>query len=328
MASTKKTAVLLVNTGSPEAPTKEALAVYLKEFLSDRRVVELSPWIWQPILRGIIIPRRAEASARRYRTVWTEDGSPLVAHCKHIAEKLQTRLQGRALVRFAMCYGTHRLREVIPELCAQGVEKIVVLPLYAQYATQTTESVYDEVSRVMETKQGVEVQKLGAYFDRPLYIRALAETVRKHWEKAGHLGPKGKLLMSFHGIPQVSSDRGDPYEKQCYETAKLLATELDLTPEQWTVSFQSKFGKAKWLTPSSIDAAKEAAGSGVDRLDVICPGFSCDCLETTEEIGAELKSIYLSVAPVGKARFFYIGAINESDAAVDLYEELLKQAVA
>ena len=272
-ASASKTVVIIVNTGSPAAPTKEALAQYLLEFLGDRRVVELNPLIWQPILRGIIIPRRSEASAQRYKTVWTKDGSPLMAISAKTAAAMQKALGEAFCVSWAMCYGTHRVAEVIAK-AAQA--------------------------------------------------EALAAGVRRHWEQAGALGEKGKVLMSFHGIPQASSDRGDPYEAQCKQTAALLAQKLGLKDEQYEVAFQSKFGKAKWLEPSAVETAQRLGSLGLERLDVICPGFAADCLETLEEIASELKGLYEAR---GGRNFFYIPALNDQSEAVKLYEALVREAL-
>ena len=324
-ASASKTAVIIVNTGSPAAPTKEALAQYLLEFLGDRRVVELNPWIWQPILRGIIIPRRSEASAQRYKTVWTKDGSPLMAISAKTAAAMQKALGEAFCVSWAMCYGTHRVAEVIAKAAQAEPERIVILPMFAQYATQTTEAVYDAVDRAVKKNPiGSEILRIRSYHNHPLYIEALAAGVRRHWEQAGALGEKGKVLMSFHGIPQASSDRGDPYEAQCKQTAALLAQKLGLTDEQYEVAFQSKFGKAKWLEPSAVETAQRLGSLGLERLDVICPGFAADCLETLEEIASELKGLYKAR---GGRNFFYIPALNDQSEAVKLYEALVREAL-
>ena len=216
-----KTAVLICNTGSPAAPTKEAVAKYLAEFLGDRRVVEMNQLIWQPILRGIIIPRRAQASADRYKTVWTQKGSPLVAVTSETAQELQKVLGDGFIVSWAMCYGVQRIEEELARIAAQKPERIVVLPLYAQYATQTTESVFDAVRRVQKKIRDLPpVVTIPHYFEEDAYIEALAARVRAHWRKVGDLGTDGKLMMSFHSIPAVSSERGDPYESQCKRTAE------------------------------------------------------------------------------------------------------------
>ncbi len=328
-----RTAVLIVNTGSPSAPTREAVAQYLLEFLGDRRVVELPSWFWQPLLRGIIIPRRAAQSAARYKSVWTEQGSPLMAISEQTARRMQQALGEGYELDWAMCYGTHRVPEVLARMARSRPDRLVVLPMFAQYATQTTEAVFDALERGLQAlekplaPEGILL--IESFYNHPRYIEALARNVRRHWSRTGPLGDGDVLLMSFHGIPQASSDRGDPYEKQCYETARLLAQALGLADAQYRVAFQSKFGRAKWLEPSAVDAARALAREGVRRLDVICPGFSSDCLETLEEIAVELRGIYLDEARSqgdGEARFHYIEALNVSEDAVALYAELVREA--
>lgn len=325
MHNTPKTAVLICNTGSPIAPTKDAVASYLAEFLGDRRVVEMNPLLWQPILRGIIIPRRAQASADRYKTVWTDKGSPLVAATSETAEGLQRMLGDEFIVSWAMCYGVQRIEEELPRLASLKPDRIVVLPLYAQYATQTTEAVFDAVRRAQKkAKDFPRLICIPQYFDEEAYIEALACRVRKHWESAGELGAGGKLMMSFHSIPQASSDRGDPYEVQCKATAEKLRRALGLKTEQVVQVFQSKFGRAKWLEPFAADVAPALGRSGLKRLDVICPGFAADCLETLEEIATELRSFYEQAGGTG---FHYIPCLNAQEDAVGLYAALVRKAI-
>lgn len=323
--SNSKIAVLICNTGSPAAPTKQAVGKYLAEFLGDRRVVELPPWLWQPILRGIIIPRRAQASADRYKTVWTNKGSPLVAVTSETAQKMQAVLGEDFIVSWAMCYGVQRIDDELARLAALKPERIVVLPLYAQYATQTTEAVFDAVRRVQKKIPSLpRVTTIKDYFDDKTYIKALARSVRMHWEKTGGLGTDGKLMMSFHSIPAVSSQRGDPYEAQCKRTAELLRQELGLSKDQVVQVFQSKFGRAKWLEPFAVDAAPALGKAGLSRLDVICPGFAADCLETLEEIATELRGLYEQAGGTG---FHYIACLNAQDDAVALYADIVKKAL-
>ncbi len=322
--NSSKTAVLICNTGSPAAPTREAVAKYLAEFLSDRRVVEMSPLIWQPILRGIVIPRRAQASADRYKTVWSEKGSPLVAATSETAARLQEELGDDYLVDWAMCYGVKRIDEALPQLAALKPARIVVLPLYAQYATQTTESVFDAVRRVQKKCALPPVVEIPHYYEEEAYIEALAGRVRAHWEKIGGLGEDGKLLMSFHSIPAVSSERGDPYEVQCKQTAERLRLALGLKKEQVVQVFQSKFGRAKWLEPFAVDTAPKLGAGGLKRLDVICPGFAADCLETLEEIATELRAIY---ERAGGSGFHYIPCLNAGEDAAKLYAALVRKAL-
>ena len=321
----QKTAVVLVNTGSPAEPTREAVARYLGEFLGDRRVVEMHPLVWKPILHGIIIPRRAQASAERYKTVWGPEGSPLMAVAARTARALQAELGDAYAVTWAMCYGTHRVAEVFEEVMQGHPGRIVVVPQFPQYALQTTEAVYDAVNRAVEKLNiTAEIVRIRDWHDNATYIEALAQSVRNHWQKAGKItGPKARLMVSFHGIPQTSSLRGDPYEAQCNKTAELLGAALELAPEQIEVVFQSKFGRAKWLEPAADATAERLGREGLERLDVICPGFAADCLETLEEIATELKGIYESA---GGRSFHYIEALNDTPEAVRLYAELVRNA--
>ncbi len=321
---TRKTAVLVCNTGSPAAPTKEAVAKYLVEFLGDRRVVEMSPLIWQPILRMIVVPKRAQASADRYKTVWSENGSPLMAATAAIARALQRGLGEGFDVDWAMCYGTQRIEDVLPEVARRNPEKIIVLPLFAQYATQTTEAVYDAVERACKAHAiDAPIVRINQYFEHPDYIDAVAQSVRDHWKRVGKLPADGKLMMSFHSIPAVSSERGDPYESQCKQTVEKIRLALGLHAEQCVTVFQSKFGKAKWLEPFAIDTVSQLGKAGLKRLDVICPGFAADCLETLEEIATELRGFYEHAGGCG---FHYIPALNACSAVISLYADLVRKA--
>lgn len=325
MTTVADTLVLLVNTGSPAEPTPAALKTYLAEFLGDRRVVEMPKILWWPILHGVILPKRCEASAARYRTVWTPEGSPLVVTTEKTAQALGSVLGGGFCVRWAMRYGTERVADVLPEALKGGFKRLVVLPLFAQEATQTTAAVYDAVDAVLQKTcwQG-EVVRIRHYFDHPDYIEALAEKVRRHWDRKGFLTGKGHLLFSFHGIPQKSVDNGSAYEKECRETARLVAERLGLKKEAWSVAFQSKFGRGEWLKPATADVVPQMAREGVLRLDVMCPGFAADCLETLEEIADELKKSYEAA---GGREFRYIPALNDGEDAVKAYAAVVKSAL-
>lgn len=317
-------AVLLVNTGSPAAPTTQAVKEYLREFLSDRRIIEMSPLLWQPLLRGVILPKRSPESARRYQLVWMKEGSPLVVHTERTAQRMQEILAGRFSVHWAMCYGTHRVCDTLPKILASNPEGLVVLPMFAQYAKQTTASVYDLVDGILErcgwTKPTVRFQD---YHRDARYIKLLADNIRNLWREKGRPGPEGKLLLSFHGIPKTSSDRGDPYEAQCRRTAAALVKELGLSDHEWTLSFQSKFGPAAWLEPSSIATVQRLAAENIHRVDVICPGFAADCLETLEEIDVELRRFYLEA---GGKEFHYIACPNECGEAPAAYGAMVEEA--
>ncbi|HJD07968.1 MAG TPA: ferrochelatase [Candidatus Sutterella merdavium] len=328
MTTPECTALLLLNTGSPDAPEASAVRRYLAEFLSDERVIELPKWKWWPILHGIILRVRPAKSAERYRGVWTEDGSPLLVHTKSIAEKLGRRLEGEGIsVHWASCYGNPSIPAVLTDLEKAGVERLVVLPLFPQYAPQTTASAFDAVFRHLMTRRSqpalTTVREYGAH---PAYIEALARRIEAHWEKTGRpFAEGGKLLMSFHGLPKSCIAKGDRYEEDCRKTAALLAERLGLKENEWLLAFQSRFGKEEWLTPYTEPTLRELGKAGVPRVDVVCPGFASDCLETIEEIDDEARRAYEESAENG--RFEYIPALNDCDDAVALYARLALEAL-
>ncbi len=331
-----KTAVLLINTGSPDAPTAEALRSYLDEFLSDRRIVELPRWKWWPILHCIILRKRPAKSAARYRGVWTEDGSPLVVNTRRMAEALQKRFADDAAhvtVRWAMRYGNPAVGEVMNELAAAGVERLFVMPMFAQYAPQTSAACLDVVCREMLSRRDMPaLRTLHDYHDDPDYIAALKRRIEAFWAEHGRpFDEGGKLLMSFHGVPQKGVDEGDVYEKQCRKTARCLADALGLRDEEWCLAYQSRFGRDAWLKPYALPYVKEMAADGIGRVDVICPGFAADCLETLEEIRDELAEAFSAAyrEKYGKAGVCrYIPALNDSVEAVDAYERIVRRELA
>lgn len=281
-----------MNLGTPAAPTAEAVRRYLAEFLSDPRVVELPRLIWLPILYGIVLRTRPAKSAQKYRLVWTAEGSPLAFHTARQAALLRTHLRS-VQVEYAMRYGEPRISSVL-----ENMQDPVVVPLYPQYSNSTTGSVLDLLPK--------DVDAVRDFHDHPAYIDALAASVRKHWTTHGK---SAKLVMSFHGLPQRSVDRGDPYEKHCLNTARLLAQRLALSSSEFAVTFQSRFGAAKWLQPYTQPTLIVLARSGTCRVDVICPGFVCDCLETLEEIGITAKAAFITA---GGREFHLIPCLNES----------------
>lgn len=328
MATPERTALLLVNTGSPDAPETGAVRTYLSEFLSDRRVVELPRWKWWPILHGIILRVRPAKSAARYRTVWTDDGSPLLVHSKACAEKLAVRLQDTGItVRWASRYGNPSIASVLSALEKDGVERLIVLPLFPQYAPQTTAAVFDAVfDYYRSSRQVPSLTTIARYGRHEAYIEAVARRVESHWAKIGRPFEEGGcLVMSFHGVPQSSVVKGDHYEEECRETAKLLAARLGLKDGEWLMAFQSRFGKEEWLQPYTEPTLRALGEEGVPRVDVVCPGFASDCLETVEEIDDEVRRAYGAARPDG--RFHYIPALNDSDEAVALYEALVRDAL-
>lgn len=304
-----RTAVLLVNLGTPEQPTAAALRRYLGQFLADPRVVEIPRLAWWPILHGIILRTRPAKSAAKYAAVWTPQGSPLMAWTVKQAKLLGGYLGERGhrvVVRPAMRYGEPAVARVLDELKAEGVRRVLVLPLYPQYAAATTASVVDAVADwAKATRHLPELRFVMRFHDDPGYLSALAQRVLAHWRQHGR---SERLLLSFHGMPRRSLDRGDPYHCECHKTARLLAERLGLPSAQVVVAFQSRFGRARWLEPYTEPTLRQLAAQGVRRVDVICPGFVSDCLETLEEIAIEAKATFLSA---GGQEFHYIDCLND-----------------
>lgn len=304
------TAILLVNLGTPDEPTAPAVKRYLAEFLGDPRVVELPRLLWLPILHGIILNTRPAKSAAKYATIWTPEGSPLKVHTERQARLLKGLLgeQGQKdlLIDWAMRYGNPSIPSVLDKLHAAGATRILVLPLYPQYAGSTTASTQDALAAWQSRHPaGPAIDMVTDYHDHPAYIAALAASIREHWNAHGR---GEKLFMSFHGIPQRSVDRGDPYASQCHATAQKLAEALDLQEGQWLATFQSRFGAAKWLQPYTQPTLEELARGGLKRVDIVCPGFPCDCLETLEEIAMECQEAFLHH---GGETYRYIPCLNE-----------------
>ena len=311
-----KTAVLLVNLGTPEAPTPAAVRRYLSEFLSDPRVVEIPPLLWWPLLHGVILNVRPRQSARKYARIWDNSGdkagSPLKLHTERQARLLAEFLAGGVgsplVVDYAMRYGEPSIRGVLARLKAAGCDRVLVLPLYPQYAASSTGTAFDEVARFFSRTRNVpEVRWVKHFHDHPSYIAALAAQVGEHWKKNGR---PDKLLLSFHGLPRYTLERGDPYHCECHKTARLLAERLALAEGEWQLSFQSRFGRAEWLQPYTLPTLQDWGRRGLGRVDVLCPGFVADCLETLEEIGIECKEAFLAA---GGGQFNLIPCLNERD---------------
>jgi protoporphyrin/coproporphyrin ferrochelatase len=320
-ANNATTAVLLCNLGTPDAPTATALRTYLREFLSDPRVVEIPRLVWWFILNLIIVPFRSSKSAAKYASIWMKDGSPL----KIWTEKQATLLEGwlgeaghRVTVRYAMCYTTG---DVCPSIAtqldkfkAEGISRVLILPAYPQYSSTTTAAVFDQVyAWAAKVRSIPELRFVNRYHDDAGYIYALEKSVRKQWQINGkpNFDNKDMLVMSFHGIPERSLHLGDAYHCECYKTARLLAEALELKPTQYKVTFQSRLGRAKWLQPYTEPTVIAMAKSGVKRIDVICPGFNCDGLETLEEINMEVRQAFTSS---GGQTFNYIPCLNDDSA--------------
>ncbi len=305
----ERTAVLLVNLGTPAAATPAALRRYLAQFLWDPRVVEIPRPLWWLILHGVILRTRPAKSAAKYASIWTPQGSPLLAWTERQAECLQTELQARGhdvLVRPAMRYGEPAVDRVLGALQAEGATRLLVLPLYPQYAAATTASTVDAVATwAKRTRRVPELRFVNHYHDDPGYIAALAASVRDHWAQQ----PRGdKLVMSFHGVPARSLALGDPYHCECHKTARLLAEALELGRDDYVVTFQSRLGRAKWLEPYTEPTLKRLAEQGLKRVDAICPGFAADNLETLEEIAMAAKEAFLHA---GGEQFRFIDCLND-----------------
>ncbi len=304
-----KTGVLLTNLGTPDAPTTRAVRRYLAEFLSDSRVVGIPKLIWLVILHGIILRIRPARSAKLYQSIWTESGSPLLSISRRQHQKLQELVQQKhpdVVVELAMRYGNPSISEGLKKLRAQGVQRLIIQPLYPQYSAPTTGSTFDAVARELQTWRWVpELHFINNYCDNPLYIEALAASVREH--TAEH-GLPDKLLVSYHGMPQQYFTDGDPYYCYCLKTSRLLREALGLTDEQVVTCFQSRFGKAQWLQPYTDMTLKGMAEDGVQHVAILSPAFSADCLETLEELEVENRDVFMQA---GGKTYHYIAALND-----------------
>ena len=313
----RRAGVLLINLGTPDAATAPAVRRYLREFLSDRRVVEIPRAIWLPILYGLILPLRPARVAGNYQKIWLDEGSPLLVHSQRLTRRLAQQL-GDVPVALGMCYGNPSLASAIEELRDRGATEIHALPLYPQYSATTTAAAFDGIASYLAGQRELPgIRLIKDYHDWPAYIEALAASVHEHWQAHGRAQ---HLLMSFHGIPKRNADLGDPYPRQCATTARLLADRLGLQDEDWSLAFQSRFGKAEWLQPYADQELQRLAGRGLKTVDAICPGFAADCLETLEEIGVEYAEVFRAA---GGEALRYIPALNDRpDHAAALVERL------
>ncbi|MDC0948729.1 ferrochelatase [Gammaproteobacteria bacterium] len=322
--SSESLGILLVNLGTPDAPTGEALRPYLKQFLSDPRVIDLNKWLWQTILNVIVLNTRPKKSAEAYAGIWTEEGSPLLVETRRVAQKLQSRLSkrfpGPVAVEVGMTYGTPSIPKALHALAEKGARRILVLSLYPQYSCSTMASVFDAVNAELKTWRWIpEIRYVNQFHDHPLYIKALANSIREY--RAEH-GTKQKLLMSFHGVPQRYLVEGDPYHCQCHKTGRLLAAELGLGDDEWKLTFQSVFGREVWLKPYTDETLKSLPAQGVTGVDICCPGFSVDCVETLEEIDEENREYF---EHAGGTDYHYIPCLNSREDHLDLIEAVAAQ---
>lgn len=318
------TGILVTSLGTPEAPTAAAVRRFLAEFLSDPRVVEMSRPLWWLILHGIVLRIRPWRVARLYQSIWHEEGSPLLSFARRVGrglqEELDTRGGGPIKVSLGMRYGPPSIEQALEELRQAGAQRLLIFPLYPQYSGSTTGSTFDALASVLSTWRWIpELRMITHYHDNPGYLQALEVTVRRSWEEAGR---GDRLLFSFHGLPKRYLLAGDPYYCQCHKTARLLAERLDLKEGEWQVAFQSRFGREEWLKPYADHLLYEWAKAGVKRVDVLCPGFAVDCLETLEEMAQRNRELFLQA---GGEAYYYIPALNDDLSHIRALADLIEQ---
>ena len=311
--------VLVVNLGTPKAPDPASVGAYLWEFLSDPMVIDLPRWIWLPVLRLIIIPLRRYRSAAAYMKIWTPEGSPLLTGTARLTKKLSEALDGEALVKMAMSYGNPAIGAGLKELHEAGVNQLTVLPLYPQYSRTTTESVFSAVAKELKGMNWVpEIRLIQNYHDADGWARAVADSVREFQISAGK---PDKLIFSLHGIPQRYVDNGDPYATQCEKSVRDIVKELQLKDDEWMLTYQSRVGREPWLQPYTDGVLKILGATSNKHVQVVCPGFSIDCLETLEEIAMQNKEFFLNA---GGECLEYIPALNDRQSHIDVLQSLLR----
>jgi len=324
-ATSFKTGVLIVNLGTPDAPTPSAVRRYLDEFLSDPRVIDKPRWLWWLILHGIILRLRPYKAAHAYQQIWTEQGSPLLIISEKQASKLQGLLNKKyshVSVVLGMSYGSPSIKSALESFRKANVNNIVILPMYPQYSATTTASIFDAVAKELKHWRFLPaIEFINHYHDKPQYIETLADSIRAAWEQQGQAE---KLLLSFHGLPKSYLAAGDPYFCECQKTARLLAEELKLNDNQWMITFQSRMGVEEWLTPYTDKSLQALAQQGVKSVQVACPGFSADCLETLEEINMQNRDIFLEA---GGEHYHYIPALNDSDEHIEMIASLVEPQI-
>jgi protoporphyrin/coproporphyrin ferrochelatase len=318
----KTVGILLVNLGTPDAPTTSDVRRYLAEFLSDPRVIEIPRLLWMLILHGIILRTRPARSAAAYREVWTDQGSPLLVISREQEQALQQLLEQQmeqpVKVELAMRYGNPSIAAGLERLRQANARRVIVLPLYPQYSATTTASTFDAISRELQQWRWLpDLEFISHYHDHPAYIGALAASAQEHWQQHG---TPEKLLISFHGIPEDYHTAGDPYPDECRATAQLLAEKLSLDDDQWAISFQSRIGRQEWVKPYTDELLKEWGQNGVGSVHVVCPGFPSDCLETIEEIGEENREYFIQA---GGSDYHYLPALNSSPQHIQALAEII-----
>lgn len=324
--SVPRIGVLVANLGTPDAPTTKAVRRYLRQFLSDPRLIELPRWLWWLILNLVILVIRPRRSAEAYAKIWTDEGSPLLKINERLVEKLTAALpqfnDQDVIFELGMSYGSPGIQSALDKLHASSISELLVLPLYPQYSATTTASVFDQVAIWLQrTRRVPNVTLINAYHDRPDYIEALARSIEEFWSEKGR---GDRLLLSFHGIPRRYLESGDPYHCHCYKTARLLAERLQLNDDEYTVSFQSRVGREEWLRPYTDELLEEWGASATGVVDVACPGFSIDCLETLEEIALQNRESYLDA---GGKDLRYIPCLNDSEDHVAMLSKLVQERI-
>lgn len=313
-----KVGVLMVNLGTPDAPTSPAVKNYLAQFLSDRRVIETSPLLWWPLLHAVILPFRASRLAKLYQSIWMEEGSPLLVYSQRQQKALAARRLPDVSVELGMSYGSPCLAKAIKKLLSQNLTKLIILPLYPQYSASTSAAVWDAVADILKRYRCLpSIHFIRDYAEHPAYIDALKQSVERSFKKQGQ---PDRLIVSFHGIPKRYAKLGDDYPKRCEDTYRALHTALALPENKMIMTYQSRFGCQPWLTPYTDKTLKKLPVQGVKHIQVICPGFAADCLETLEEIKQQNREIFLKA---GGEKFEYISALNDAPAHIDLLEQLI-----
>jgi protoporphyrin/coproporphyrin ferrochelatase len=314
--------ILLVNLGTPDSPSYFAVQRYLRDFLGDRRVINTSRWLWRPILYGLVLPLRPMRTARNYRKIWMQDGSPLAVYSNRLANKLDDRLRqimgDGVRVALGMTYGNPSIASALHSLMEQDVRRLLVLPLYPQYCSSTTGSVFDRTAHALgEWRWLPETRFVNEYYSEAGYIEALAARIREHWSRAAE---RSHLLLSYHGIPAAYVKEGDPYQAQAQATTRLVVSRLGLAADEWTHCYQSRFGSVAWLQPYTEDALKELASRGVTKLTVVSPSFAVDCLETLQEVAIEYRDKFRAL---GGQQLSLVPALNDDDRHVDALTSII-----
>lgn len=319
--------ILLTNLGTPDTPEPAAVRRYLAEFLGDPRVVEAPRWFWLPVLYGVVLNLRPRKSAAAYQKIWWDEGSPILVIARRQAAALQRALDARlerpAHVALAMRYGEPSLAQGLDELRAAGCRRVLLFPMYPQYSASTVATTFDKVADILGGwRDQPQLRTITRYYDDPGYIRALAKSVQRYWAEHGR---GERLMLSFHGIPQRYADNGDPYPQECHATAERLAAALDLAPDEWQTCFQSRFGREPWLQPYTDKTLAAWAADGLKHVDVVCPGFSADCLETLEEIAIGNRELFHAG---GGETLNYIPALNDDEAHIEALADLAQRELA